>query len=116
MRRRRSVITPSCPIVIRRPSSPSRGSVDWWCVPRFDAPSVFGRLLGENAGHWALGPTGAFGIERQYVPETLVLRTLFTTASGSVAVTDLLELEPGARGHEIGLRSPHVLIRQVEGL
>lgn len=92
------------------------GSVDWWCVPRFDAPSVFGRLLGEDAGHWALGPTGAFGIERQYVPETLVLRTLFTTASGSVAVTDLLELEPGARGHEIGLRSPHVLIRQVEGL
>jgi len=91
------------------------GSVDWWCVPRFDSPSVLGRLLDPAAGHWALRPLGEFTSERSYVGDTLVLRTLFRTASGTVSVTDALLLEPGARGHEIGRRSPHVLLRRVQG-
>jgi GH15 family glucan-1,4-alpha-glucosidase len=92
------------------------GSVDWWCVPRFDSASVFGRLLGAEAGHWALHPIGAFTSERAYVAETLVLRSVFTTDTGSVALTDALLLEDGARGHEIGRRSPQVMLRRVEGL
>lgn len=91
------------------------GSVDWWCVPRFDSPSVFGRLLDPAAGHWALHPSEEFQTERHFVGDTLVLRTVFRTEGGEVAVTDALALEPGARGHEIGLRSPHVLLRRVEG-
>ncbi len=84
-------------------------------MPRFDSPSVFGRLLGPDAGHWSLGPTAAFEVERRYEPDSLVLRTVFTTAGGEVTVTDALGLADGARGHEIGLRSPHVLLRRVEG-
>jgi GH15 family glucan-1,4-alpha-glucosidase len=91
------------------------GSIDWWCVPRFDSPSVFGRLLGADAGHWSLCPTAEFETERQYVGDTLVLRTVFTTSVGEVVVTDALGLELGARGHEIGMRSPRVLLRSVEG-
>ena len=92
------------------------GSIDWWCVPRFDSPSVLGKLLDPEAGHWALRPVEDFVSERQYVRDTLVLRTVFQSASGEVAVTDALALEHGARGHDIGLRSPHVLLRRVEGL
>jgi len=92
------------------------GSIDWWCVPRFDSPSVFGRLLDPDAGHWTLSPAGAFDSRRSYLHDTLVLRTVFSTATGEVAVTDALAFEPGARGHDIGLRSPHVLLRRVEGL
>ena len=93
------------------------GSVDWWCVPRFDSPSVFGRLLGPDAGHWSLRPeTPDFGVRRSYLPDSLVLRTTFTTATGEVTVTDALGLEFGRRGHEIGLTSPHVLLRRVEGV
>jgi len=91
------------------------GSVDWWCVPRFDSPSVLGRLLDPGVGHWALRPVGEFTSERSYLGDTLVLRTVFRTDSGVVTVTDALLLEPGARGHEIGRRSPHVLLRRVEG-
>jgi len=92
------------------------GSVDWWCVPRFDSPSVFGRLLGPEAGHWVLHPVAAFQSERSYVGNSLVLRTVFRTGAGEVAVTDALVFERGAREHEIGLASPHVLLRRVEGL
>ncbi len=92
------------------------GSVDWWCLPRFDSPSVFGRLLDPDAGYWQLVPDGEHSADRDYVEDSLVLRTVFRTGSGAVAVTDALCLEPGARGHDIGLRSPHVLVRVVEGL
>lgn len=92
------------------------GAVNWWCPARFDGPSVFGRLLDAGAGHWTIRPEGGFSTERSYLEDTLVLRTVFTTRTGSVAVTDALALEPGARGHDIGLRSPRVLVRLVEGL
>lgn len=92
------------------------GSVDWWCLPRFDSPSVFGRLLDPAAGHWLLAPKDEYTAERDYVEDTLVQRTVFRTESGAVAITDALRLQPGARGHDIGLRSPHALLRLVEGL
>jgi len=92
------------------------GSVDWFCVPRFDSPSVFGRLLDAEAGHWVIRPGEDFTTERRYVGNSLVLRTVFRTASGEVAVTDALALAAGARGHDIGLASPHVLLRRIEGL
>ncbi|GAB3808251.1 glycoside hydrolase family 15 protein [Micromonospora zhanjiangensis] len=92
------------------------GSVDWWCPSRFDGPSVFARLLDPDGGHWSVRPTGRFRTERGYLPDTLVLRTVFHTADGSVAVTDALALEPGVRGHQIGRRSPRTLVRLVEGL
>ncbi len=89
--------------------------MDWWCLPRFDSPSVFGRLLDPAAGHWTLQPIDDFRAERSYVADTLVLRMVFHTATGSVSVTDALLLEPRARDHDIGLRSPHVLHRRLEG-
>ncbi|MEH1095493.1 glycoside hydrolase family 15 protein [Micromonospora sp. CPCC 205739] len=92
------------------------GSVNWWCPTRFDGPSVFGRLLDEGAGHWTIRPEGDFGVERAYLAGSLVLRTVFTTPTGSVAVTDALALAPGARGHDVGWGSPRVLARVVRGL
>jgi len=92
------------------------GSVDWWCPPRFDSPSVLGRLLDDEAGHWSIRPAGQFTSERHYVGHSLVLRTVFRTPSGAVAVTDALALAAGARGHDIGLNSPHVLLRRLEGI
>ncbi|MGC5020858.1 glycoside hydrolase family 15 protein [Micromonospora sp. DT47] len=95
------------------------GSIDWWCPGRFDSPSVFGRLLDADAGFWALGPVAAesgLRTERAYVDGSLVLRTVHNISGGSVAVTEGLAAEPGARGHELGRNSPMVLARVVEGL
>ncbi|WP_416900890.1 glycoside hydrolase family 15 protein [Micromonospora echinospora] len=92
------------------------GSVDWWCPDRFDSPAVFGRLLDDAAGRWRIAPVGPGRVDRTYLPDTLVLRTVHHTSEGSVAVTDALAAEPGARAHQVGTNSPAVLLRVVEGL
>ena len=94
----------------------SRGSVDWWCAPRFDSRSVFARLLDPTAGHFSICPEGPFTVQRAYVEDTMVLETTFRSEKGAVRLTDALALGHGERGHDIGRRSPHVLLRSVEGL
>jgi len=92
------------------------GSIDWWCAPRFDSPSVFARLLDEDAGHWSIRPASRFAVERAYEAGTLVLRTTFTTAEGVVRLTDALATAPGARDHDLGRDAPHAVVRLVEGV
>jgi len=69
------------------------GSIDWLCVPRFDAPSVFATLLDRQAGCFRLGP---FGINvpsaRIYEPGTNMLLTTWKTPTGWVIVRDALTL------------------------
>jgi GH15 family glucan-1,4-alpha-glucosidase len=67
------------------------GSIDWMCVPRFDSPACFAALLGsaEN-GQWLLRPAAAHRSTRRYRPNTLILETRFSTASGTVLVTDFM--------------------------
>ncbi len=71
------------------------GSVDWLCVPRFDAPSVFGTLLDRQAGSFRLGP---FGINvpsaRIYEPGTNILLTTWKTPTGWAIVRDALTIGP----------------------
>jgi GH15 family glucan-1,4-alpha-glucosidase len=90
------------------------GSIDWWCAQRFDAPSIFARLLDADGGHWSVRPVGDYDVERHYVGDTLVMRTRFSTRDGVLELTDGLALGAGERGHEIGYRSPHALLRLVE--
>ena len=92
------------------------GSVDWWCPPRADRPPVFGRILDPHAGHWSLTVEGGHDIRRRYLPQSLVVESIVTTTTGELRIREGLAMEPGARGHEMGLRSPHVLLRSVEGV
>ena len=68
------------------------GSVDWLCLPRFDSPSCFSALLGdERHGRWLLAPTDeVLTTTRRYRPDTLILDTDFETAEGVVRVTDFM--------------------------
>jgi GH15 family glucan-1,4-alpha-glucosidase len=71
------------------------GAIDWLCVPRFDAPSVFGTLLDREAGTFRIGPFGiSYPSARAYVPGTNVLVTTFKTPTGWIEVTDALIMGP----------------------
>ncbi|MBN0044130.1 glycoside hydrolase family 15 protein [Streptomyces actuosus] len=85
------------------------GSVDWLCLPRFDSPACFARLLGDDGnGHWRIAPKDADSpcTRRAYRRDTLVLDTEWDTPEGSVRVTDLMPQRD---------RAPDV-VRIVEGL
>jgi GH15 family glucan-1,4-alpha-glucosidase len=98
------------------------GGLGWLCVPRFDAPSVFGTLLDRQAGYFRLAPFGAnVPSSRRYEPGTNILETTWHTPSGWVVVRDALTMGP--RRHEDTVtphtRPPtdddaeHVLVRTV---
>ena len=101
------------------------GSIDWLCVPRFDAPSAFGSLLDRQAGFFRFAP---FGINhptaRLYEPGTNVLVTAWKTPSGWVLIRDALTMGPREQADAITphTRPPadddadHMLVRTVECL
>jgi GH15 family glucan-1,4-alpha-glucosidase len=88
------------------------GSIDWLCFPRFDSPSIFGRLLGDAAGHWSIRATGGVQVMRRYLDRTMVLETTFRTPKGTFVLTDALSMGDGNRGHELGTGAPHLLLRR----
>ncbi|HEV2812620.1 MAG TPA: glycoside hydrolase family 15 protein [Solirubrobacteraceae bacterium] len=92
------------------------GSIDWLCLPHYDSPAVFARLLDPAAGHWAIRPAAEFEVSRRYLPGSLVIATTFTTATGVVTLTDALAFEPGQRGHDLGRNAPHEVLRAVAGV
>jgi GH15 family glucan-1,4-alpha-glucosidase len=71
------------------------GSIDWLCIPRFDAPSVFGSLLDREAGTFRFAPYGInHPTTRAYEPGTNVLATTWKTPSGWLVVRDALTMGP----------------------
>lgn len=67
------------------------GRIDWLPLPDLSTPPAFAALLdADDGGHLSLAPTEPFEVSRRYVTGTNVLETTFTTASGTVRVTDSL--------------------------
>jgi GH15 family glucan-1,4-alpha-glucosidase len=66
-------------------------SIDWWCLPRYDGPSVFARILDwERGGSFSLEAPGLRPAGRRYRPATAVLETRLATAEGELEVVDFL--------------------------
>ena len=94
------------------------GSIDWLCLPRFDAESCFAALLDdERGGRWRIAPEyKLLSTERSYREDSLVLETVFKTARGTVALVDCMPLETD------GLEDPHrirpfdAVLRVVRGI
>ncbi|KPM52935.1 glycosyl hydrolase family 15 [Frankia sp. CcI49] len=97
------------------------GNVEWMCVPRPDAPSMFGAVLDRAAGGFRFGPDRTFiPAGRRYLPGTNVLETTWQTPTGWLIVTDCLVVDRWHRTHrrsKTHRRTPgdwdaaHVLLR-----
>ncbi|MEY2243705.1 glycoside hydrolase family 15 protein [Streptomyces sp. BF23-18] len=70
----------------------TEGTVDWFCSPRFDSPSVFGALLDQGkGGHCTVRPAHPTHATKQlYLPGTAILVTRFMTEAGAGEVVDFM--------------------------
>ncbi|MBA2455765.1 MAG: glycoside hydrolase family 15 protein [Nocardioidaceae bacterium] len=99
------------------------GSIDWMCLPRFDAPSAFGSILGKRAGSFTVAPLDArVPAARRYLPGTMILETSWGTATGWMIVRDVLLIGPWHHQEDRSVtyqRTPndyeaeHVLLRTI---
>ena len=92
------------------------GSIDWCCFPRFDSPSVFAGILDpEVGGRFRIGPAGPILDTRQeYIPDTNILETTFTTGNGIVSITDFMPVAGSDDGSpNASWDAPHEIHRVV---
>ncbi|KAI9460245.1 glycoside hydrolase family 15 protein [Lactarius psammicola] len=84
-----------------------------YCVPNFDSPSVFARILDKDkGGHFSISPKGTFTTKQNYLPSSnVVLQTKFLNEEGVIGVADFLPRNPAAAAHKPLL---HWLIRRIE--
>ncbi len=96
------------------------GGIDWAALHRFDADPVFCRLLDANrGGFWSIRPRDEHSVTRAYLQGTNILRTVFTTGTASVALTDFMPVgrQLGAGVHDyVHLNAPGWIVRRIEGL
>jgi GH15 family glucan-1,4-alpha-glucosidase len=89
------------------------GSIDWFCYPRHDSPSIFAGILdSEKGGKFQIYPCADNVTHRQfYWPETNILVTRFLSEQGFWDIVDFMPvgLSQGDRGY-------HWLVRQVRGI
>ena len=86
----------------------TEGTIDWYCCPRFDAPSLFGAILDrERGGYWRIAPAETNWTTKQlYFPETNILITRFLSPHGVAEVHDFMPVVSSGR-------QPHRLVRKL---
>ena len=70
------------------------GTIDWFCCPRFDSPSVFASLLDDQrGGRFALAPVGPVRtVKQMYLPDSAILLTRYLSESGIAEVIDFMPI------------------------
>jgi GH15 family glucan-1,4-alpha-glucosidase len=68
------------------------GTIDWYCCPRFDSPSVFGSILdADRGGRFRVAPDcDGWSSKQLYLPDTNILITRFLTPDGVGEVQDFM--------------------------
>ena len=83
------------------------GTVNWFCCPRFDSPSVFASLLdADKGGYFRIAPENECVTRQLYFPDTAVLITRFMSADGVGEIYDFMPIA-GKRA-----TTRHRLVRQ----
>ena len=68
-----------------------KGSIDWCCLPEFDSPSVFGKILDDNiGGTFEIICYNNYIIEQKYLKNTCILVTKFSSGKNIFEIHDFM--------------------------
>jgi GH15 family glucan-1,4-alpha-glucosidase len=91
------------------------GSIDWYCAPRFDSPSVFAALLdARKGGRFQLSVIESFTTKQNYEGDTNVLSTIFESKQGRIKLTDFMPCFM-EKGELKGFQETHRIVECLEG-
>jgi GH15 family glucan-1,4-alpha-glucosidase len=86
------------------------GSLDWCCLPHFDSPAIFCRLVdADRGGYFQLAPADGYASSMAYLPESNVLQTIFTTAEARLRLVDYMPIRPRRRRSNLAERVTKLL-------
>ncbi|HEX2393947.1 MAG TPA: trehalase-like domain-containing protein, partial [Bacteroidales bacterium] len=69
----------------------NKGSIDWCCMPDFDSPSVFAKLLDkEKGGSFSFEVESNYFITQEYIRNTNILKTVYKSEDGIFEVIDFM--------------------------
>ena len=93
------------------------GSIDWLCLPRFDDPSLFGRLIdARRGGYWQICPVDEYRVVQRYRDRNNILETIFSTATGTAVLTDFMPVDEETVEHHARPHPEPRVVRIVECL
>jgi len=91
-------------------------SIDWWCPTRFDAASVFARILDPYGGHCSIRVDHQRASSRMYVPDTNVLTTVLSNDDGDLEVTDCMPVAAFDPANPAAVTTDHCILRRMRCL
>ncbi|HYL76985.1 MAG TPA: glycoside hydrolase family 15 protein [Bryobacteraceae bacterium] len=92
------------------------GCIDWGCLPHFDSPAMFLRLLdARKGGYCAIAMQSPVGSSRRYLDGTNILETTYFAKTGRVVVTDFMPVRKRKETHPMGqdMFAAHRIIRLI---
>jgi GH15 family glucan-1,4-alpha-glucosidase len=88
------------------------GSIDWWCLPHFDSPSIFAAILDEQkGGFFKIASLHEAQHKQMYLPDSNVLVTRFLGRDGVGELIDFMPVQESSRG-----RKTHQIVRVVRAV
>ncbi len=88
-----------------------KGSIDWCCLPDFDSPSIFAKILDkQKGGFFSFDVSEKYKISQRYFYRTNILITEYNSDEGSFEVIDFM---PRYKTNETSYFSPAELYRYI---
>lgn len=71
----------------------AKGSIDWLCLPYFDSPSLFGKLLDDSAGCLSIDMPD-YQIHGQYIKDTAIVEFRLSNRKSKMTIRDFMLPQP----------------------